>query len=334
MLPPVIVSSCFMGTPCRYDGSAFYIPQMTGLLSCCVPIPVCPELLAGQPIPRDPVEQVGERAVTIHGVDQTDYFQTGAQMTLRIARQFGARYALLKSGSPSCGSDFVYDGTFSGRLVNGMGFTAKLLSDNGIRVFSENNVGDLIALLKAGKDNLSPTSSDEEVAITGGEISAMISDIVGRLRSEIGGSINTVFVVVLNGALHMASDLLRELQSNAPVAYVSASSYKGGRLSNGRPELRWVGREKCEGADIVIVLDDIVDTGETTRAIIDSAGNPRARFIVASLLSKIGRIEGANAFIYGKIVEKDAFLYGYGMDDGERGRNINAIVRKGTIHDI
>ena len=150
-LPAVIVSGCLMGTACRYDGSTFYVSRMPELLSCCCPIAVCPELLVGQKIPRDAVEQVRERAITINGVDQTSCFQDGAQKVLKIAQDFGAVYALLKSGSPSCGSDLVYDGTFSNHLIPGMGFTARLLHDNGIKVFSENNMSELIPLLKKKK---------------------------------------------------------------------------------------------------------------------------------------------------------------------------------------
>ena len=48
------------------------------------------------------------------------------------------KYAILKFRSPSCGSDQIYDGTFSHTLINGDGICAKLLKQNGISIFTEN----------------------------------------------------------------------------------------------------------------------------------------------------------------------------------------------------
>ena len=56
---------------------------------------------------------------------------------MRIAEQYHCDLAILKERSPSCGSLQVYDGTFSGILVDGMGVTAELLKEKGIRVMNE-----------------------------------------------------------------------------------------------------------------------------------------------------------------------------------------------------
>ena len=74
------------------------------------------------------------------------YLEAG-QLALELARETGCRYAVLTDGSPSCGSSFVYDGSFSGKRVAGRGTTTALLEANGIRVFSEDNIGDLDDLL-------------------------------------------------------------------------------------------------------------------------------------------------------------------------------------------
>ena len=48
--------------------------------------------------------------------------------------------AILKEGSPSCGTSFVYDGTFTGTPVDGEGVAAAMLRREGIRVFSEHDL--------------------------------------------------------------------------------------------------------------------------------------------------------------------------------------------------
>jgi len=73
----------------------------------------------------------------VSGRDVTQAFQDGAARALAIARAHGCAVAVLKARSPSCGSDGVYDGSFSGVVVPGEGLTAALLRANGVAVFSE-----------------------------------------------------------------------------------------------------------------------------------------------------------------------------------------------------
>jgi len=80
------------------------------------------------------------RVAVVHasaGADVTDAFMRGAEVALDVVRRHAIRVAVLKEGSPSCASSFVYDGTFSGARTRGQGVTAALLQANGVRVFSE-----------------------------------------------------------------------------------------------------------------------------------------------------------------------------------------------------
>jgi uncharacterized protein YbbK (DUF523 family) len=70
----------------------------------------------------------------------TEQFCRGARETLKLARMYGAGKALLKEKSPSCGSGKIYDGTFSKQLVTADGITAKLLKEQGIRIFGESEI--------------------------------------------------------------------------------------------------------------------------------------------------------------------------------------------------
>jgi uncharacterized protein YbbK (DUF523 family) len=71
------------------------------------------------------------------GNDVTQNYLRGAEEVLKIAKLSGVSIAILKSRSPSCGCRGIYDGTFSGVMVDGMGITAELLLKNGIEVYSE-----------------------------------------------------------------------------------------------------------------------------------------------------------------------------------------------------
>lgn len=110
-------------------------------------VPVCPEILGGLPTPRTPSERQGERVVSKTGADVTAAYQKGAEEALRLARLFGCRKALLKERSPSCGRGQIYDGSFSGRLIPGDGVTARLLEQEGIAVFGESQLQQLLETL-------------------------------------------------------------------------------------------------------------------------------------------------------------------------------------------
>ena len=135
--PPILVSACLLGTPCRYDGAGKADKRVLALAKTRVLIPVCPEQLGGLATPRPSAERRADRVVTREGADVTEAFTRGAQETRRLALLLGCRSAILKSNSPSCGSGQIYDGTFSGRIVAGDGLTAALLKQNGITVASE-----------------------------------------------------------------------------------------------------------------------------------------------------------------------------------------------------
>ena len=134
-----LISACLIGTPCRYDGeSRAPAPEILRLLSEHTLIPICPEILGGLPTPRIPAErQADGRTVNARGEDVSAAFLRGAKETLRLARLYRADGVILKERSPSCGTDGIYDGSFTGRLTAGEGVTAALLREAGIPVFSE-----------------------------------------------------------------------------------------------------------------------------------------------------------------------------------------------------
>lgn len=143
----IAVSACLAGVPCRYDGGANSVDEMTRLVKSKEAACVCPECMGGLSTPREPAEIVGGSAedvlsgraqvLTKSGADVTDAFVNGAYAALEFCRAHGITEAVLKAKSPSCGCGMVYDGTFSGRLIPGDGVTAALLRRNGVSVRTE-----------------------------------------------------------------------------------------------------------------------------------------------------------------------------------------------------
>ena len=143
----LVVSACLLGIGCRYDGGSCPNPRLVEAFSRGGIIPVCPEQLGGMTTPRAPSEIRGGDGhgvidgccpvVDRDGNDRTEAFLRGAREVLRVCRLCGAKGAVLKERSPSCGTHEVADGTFSGLTRAGMGVTAALLCREGISVHSD-----------------------------------------------------------------------------------------------------------------------------------------------------------------------------------------------------
>jgi uncharacterized protein YbbK (DUF523 family) len=129
-----LVSACLLGMACRYDGAALPNDAVFRLCQTHTLVPFCPEIYGGLPTPRKPAELRGGRVYTRSGKDVTAAFEKGALEALRLARTLMCTHAILQDRSPSCGCGAVYDGTFTGVLIPGDGMTAKLLSENGVRI--------------------------------------------------------------------------------------------------------------------------------------------------------------------------------------------------------
>ncbi|MFP4641770.1 MAG: DUF523 domain-containing protein [Dehalococcoidia bacterium] len=146
-----LVSACLLGIRCTWRGNDSYRNERIIELSQSeLLIPVCPEQLGGLPTPRPPQELQSTTGEDIldgkgtvknqEGRDVTQHFIRGAHETLQIARRLDIDEFIGRFGSPSCGCDHIYDGSFSGKLVPGNGVTTALLARNGIRVTSEHEL--------------------------------------------------------------------------------------------------------------------------------------------------------------------------------------------------
>jgi len=156
----ILVSACLIGENVRYNGRVKV--NETGWLKDWKRrgrlVAFCPEVAGGLPVPRPCSEISGHdgrtvlygdaKVMNIKGKDVTQYFLTGAQKALELARLHNIKLAVLKDGSPSCGSTYIYDGSFSGIKKPGKGVTTVLLQENNIRVFSEWEISNAVEYLK------------------------------------------------------------------------------------------------------------------------------------------------------------------------------------------
>ncbi len=143
----ILVSSCLIGLEVRYNGTHCLQREINKLVEEEKAVAVCPELLAGFSIPREPAEIVGgnggdvldrkARVMTKMGTDVTELYIKGAYRTLEKAQEMKATLVVLKENSPSCGSAMIYNGEFTGDKIAGNGVTTALLNRNGFSVISE-----------------------------------------------------------------------------------------------------------------------------------------------------------------------------------------------------
>lgn len=146
----LIVSACLCGVNCKYNGFNNYSKDIAFLAEKCLLIPVCPEQLGGMPTPRDPHEIVDgsgkevldgkAKVISKYNKDSTLFFRRGAEEVLKIAKMYNIKNAILKAKSPSCGLNLIYDGSFTGNKKEGNGVTSELLLQNGINVYTEDEL--------------------------------------------------------------------------------------------------------------------------------------------------------------------------------------------------
>lgn len=160
VMDKILISACLTGNLVRYDGGARTSanPHLARWQTEERLIPYCPEVAGGLPVPRLPAEiepgananQVLEGKALIfnsNGQDVTRAFLDGAQATLALVWRHSCAHALLTDGSPSCGTSYIHAGRFDGDRKAGTGVTAALLQSHGIKVWSEEQIDELAALL-------------------------------------------------------------------------------------------------------------------------------------------------------------------------------------------
>lgn len=141
-----IVSCCLLGVNCKYSGGNNGNEKVIQFLSDKEYVAVCPEVRGGLPIPRTPAERVGDKVLTKDGRDVTSEYTDGAELCLQYVKAYAEELgeeiegAILKNNSPSCGFRSIYDGTFSGKTIEGNGVFAEKLLAEGINIKTEKEI--------------------------------------------------------------------------------------------------------------------------------------------------------------------------------------------------
>ena len=140
----IIVSACLLGRNCKYNGGNNFDEKVAALLEGKEVIPVCPEELAGLGVPRVPMEIVDGVLINREGVNVDGPVRAAVAQLLDELKGQDIQCAILKSRSPTCGVRQVYDGSFSGRLVDGSGTLAQALMDAGYTVMDNEEIEETI----------------------------------------------------------------------------------------------------------------------------------------------------------------------------------------------
>jgi len=143
----VLVSACLIGENVKYNGKNNKIVFPQEFLKSFELVPFCPEVEGGLPTPRPPSEIISKNPLKIinnQNKDVTKEFIEGAKKTLEICKKLSIKKAILKENSPSCGKNFVYDGSFQKRLKSGQGVTASILIKNNLKVFNEYEIDKIL----------------------------------------------------------------------------------------------------------------------------------------------------------------------------------------------
>ena len=136
----ILVSACLLGENCKYNGGNNLSPQVLKFLEGHEVIPVCPEVEAGMGCPRVPVEIVKGVLTDKNGKNVDAPMRRTIEKRLQALKDQHIDCAILKSRSPTCGVKQIYDGTFSGTLVDGSGLFAQALREAGYRVIDSEDL--------------------------------------------------------------------------------------------------------------------------------------------------------------------------------------------------
>ncbi len=140
----LLISSCLLGNNVKYNGKNNYIKEVELLKNKYNLIVICPEVMGGLPIPRIPSEILNDKVINKEGIDVTSNFIKGKDEAIKLVKKYNIKKALLKEGSPSCGSKYIYDGTFSGNKIEGYGITTKALKELGLDIYNEKEIEKLL----------------------------------------------------------------------------------------------------------------------------------------------------------------------------------------------
>ncbi len=162
-----------------------------------------------------------------------------------------------------------------------------------------------------------------KVYLTVDQIGKAVDEMAQRMNLDLKDK-SPLFLIVLNGAFMFASDLLKKITIECGLSFVKVSSYSG--LSTTSEVKQLIGLDENIEGRMVVVIEDIVDTGITMENIINYLRqyNP-SEIKIATLLHKPEALVKNIVLDYVGIEVENKFLVGYGLDYDGEGRNLQDI---------
>lgn len=159
--------------------------------------------------------------------------------------------------------------------------------------------------------------------ISESEIQKRVAAVAEKINHDMAGK-NPLLLAVLNGSFIFAADLMRNLTIPCEISFVKLASYQGTTSTGKIKEIIGI-NENLENRDVIIV-EDIVDTGNTMKRMLDTLGtrNPRSLHI-CTLLVKPGKLQVPLNIEYCAMEIPNDFIVGYGLDYDQQGRNLRDI---------
>ena len=161
------------------------------------------------------------------------------------------------------------------------------------------------------------------VSITETEIKTRIKSLAAEISADMEGK-NPIFLAVLNGAFIFAADLMREMTIPCEISFVKLASYQG-TTSTGKIKEVFGINEDLTGRTVIIV-EDIVESGQTMKNMIESLGtrNP-ASVHICTLFFKPDKLKEELSLDYVAFRIPDDFIVGYGLDYDQAGRGLKDV---------
>ena len=136
----ILVSACLLGENCKYNGGNNYNPAVAEFVKDKEVLPICPEMMAGMGCPRIPIEIVDGVLMDRDGNNVDAAMRKAVEQAMEMIREEDILCAVLQSRSPTCGVNQIYDGSFTGKLIEGSGVLAQALKLVGYRVVDAEDI--------------------------------------------------------------------------------------------------------------------------------------------------------------------------------------------------
>ena len=140
----IAVSACLVGKNTKYDGKNNYNEAVIEYIKDKEVILICPEVSGNMSIPRIPCEIKDNKVINKINEDKTINFYNGAKKELDKLLKENVKIIIVKEKSPSCGLKYIYDGTFSGKIINGSGIFTSLALKHNFTIYSEKDIERII----------------------------------------------------------------------------------------------------------------------------------------------------------------------------------------------